>query len=371
MRQTFFPYYAKKFFVNLFLFLLVNGFAVGQEIYQLPVKNYDETKVPRGRLVLVKEINSDYDDKILLATPTSITADNEGAFYAYDSKLKRISKFDKKFAFVTSFMSRGRGPGEDSGNDMGFDKIDYSPSGQICVCDVFNNKVIFYSKSGKLFKEVRLDRAARTPFRPVMDRNGNLYIFSHGGGIVDQLSPKMDLIHTYLYDKLNGNFVIYKPGLAKKMPTWILTRSTLINTFYDVAQNNQLIIYLSHPSTLYIFKDKKQVLQKNIFIQTEMEMLRKQGEKEIAIAKKFNRDSTAGYGMFNSLFVDRDDDNYFYMAGNFGKVNIYKFDIKKAELVKIINSKDERLYFVEKRNNYFYGLSDKTGNIVIYKEEVK
>ncbi len=370
----------KVFFIPL-LFLLATGIALGQKLERLPPATHSEVGVECSQLVKVKEINSSYDDDILLARPISLTVDGSGNFFVYDGMLKSVAKFDKNFRYLTSFMRGGRGPGETAagmGMEMGFYKIYYAPDSKIYVSDPLNNKVIVFSPAeGKHLKDIRLDKSGRLAFSPVVDSRGHLFAMNGMGRIIDELdiNNNMKLVRTYLDDSLNDNFPIYRPGLDSRAPKQlarkIFAQSGLSFNYYDVTRDNQLLIFLANPSTLYIFKEDKLVLQMKIFIQSEMERMRDLALGEIERAKKDKYGRSGYISMFRSFFIDKDDDRYFYLCGNMDKMNLYKFSTVGGKLVKILSYSQKNLVILTKRNNLFYGFSGDNGNPIIFKEDNK
>ncbi len=369
----------KSLSILLFLFLLDTCLVVGQELYKLPAPTHSEKGLPCSSLVLVKEINSSYDDDVILARPIALTVDASGNIFVYDSMLKRISKFDKNFKYITNFMKGGRGPGESGGGggmEMGFYKIYYAPDSNIYVSDPLNNKIIIFSTAGVHLKDIRLDRSGRVPFCPVVDRRGHLYALNGKGKIIDELdiNSKMKLICTYLDDSLNNNFIIFKPKLSSRIPKQIaeifFSRSDLFMNYYDVTRDNQLLLFLANSSTLYVFKGMKLVFQTNVFIHSEMEKMQNEAVALIKRAKKSKGGALSYSNMFKSFFIDKDDDRFFYLCTSFDMLNLYKFSVRGV-LVKTLSYPEKHLLIVTKRNNLFYGFSGENGNPVIFKEENK
>lgn len=366
----------------LVIVLSTGNLCLAQEILDIPKPIQFEEHAPCSRLVLVKKMPLDIDDHHFLAFPRSITIDDENAIYIYDARLKSIFKFDEKYKFITRFLKQGQGPAEVSGADMGIDKIYYSPDGNLYVRDVHNDKLIQFTKSGKHVKDIKLNRVMDSleTFSPVVDRKGFIYAFSLSGGIVDKMDPHMNIVHSYLNQEMNRNFVIFKSAIEASLKNtpfpdmWL--RPANENTAYDVTKDSQLVIYLKRSSRFFIFNGKRLVRQFDVLLKEAMENFRiravelvKKSEKEPNRGKY--RDVTFLY-MFGAFFLDKDDGRYFYLQGlnERERLILYKFNLK-GQLVKVLTGSQKGVYFLTKRNHLFYGLESPQANPIIFKEENK
>lgn len=373
----------------LCLFFFANGFTVGQKLEKLPLATHFEVGLQCSQLVKIKEISSNYDDDVLLARPTALTVDSEKNLYIYDNMLVKISKFDKNYRLISSFMRSGRGPGESAGGmtaEGGTHKIYYAHDSNLYVSDPLNNKVIVYSPTdGKHLKDIKLDKYGRDPFNPVVDSRGHLYALNNTGGIIDELdlNNKMTLIHTYLDGRLSNNCLIFKRKYAEVLPKDVLKRMSyrpeLSDVGYDVYRDNQLIVFLFNPSTLFIFKDQKLMLERNIYIQSVMDNYRKVAVKFLDGQKRIphERKKFMGFSpmtMFITFFVDKDDDRFFYLTEFYENLNVYMFN-QRGDLIKVLSYPtcypDKQVFLYAKRNNLFYGLIGVDRNPIIFMEEKK
>ncbi len=79
----------------------------------------------------------------------SIQVDDHENIYALDMKEIKIKVFDKNGEFVRSFGKKGQGPGE-IGTPI---RMEMTPSGNLVIYDMGNNKFIFFSLDGTCLKE--------------------------------------------------------------------------------------------------------------------------------------------------------------------------------------------------------------------------
>jgi len=358
--------------ICLALYLGVSCF--GKVIFiEEPKITHTEKNVPVSELVVKKIIESDYDDNVFFAKPVSLVSDEAGGIYIYDYVLKTILKFDKNFKFERRFVQEGRGPGEISSMGSGFHKLYYTPkpTGKLFIRDNMNKKISIYSPKGKHIEDRRIGEIYRRPFQPVVDGEGNYYMTSVDGGIVDKYSPDMTKLHTYLDEKLNHKFVVYKPYFDHKRFTDYFTPS-IENTFYDVVAGKRLIIYLSRPSTVFVFKEKSLERQFNILLESPIRVFRQRMEERREKLSKMGRRLTSRAKMFSSFIIDKDDEQHFYLTGinEEQRLRCYKFNFE-GKLIEISMTKIlYKCVIFEKRNNYFYGLSPSDGRIYIFKKEV-
>jgi hypothetical protein len=368
-------------FIICIILMLANNMNQAQELLQMPIPTHSEDGIPCGRLILEKEFKPDINEDLFFARPRSITVDDENSIYFYDAILKTVLKFSSDYQFEAQFLKSGRGPGEVSGMDPGIDKLYYSQDGHIYICDIHNDKLIQFSKSGKYIDDIKLNMITRrvSLFLPVVDSLGSLYTYSLHGGIIDKLSKKMILQHTYLDKELNRKYVIFKSAeekAEKSLPipsTWLEPRSG--NVSYDISLDNRLVIYLKRSSTFYVFEGKKQLYKFDILLPSPMESFRNRAIKLIKkrIKKKKHKYPIVDYlYMFGSFFLDRDDSRFFYLQveEEERQFKVYQFNLQ-GKLVKIFSSPRKGIYLLTKKNNRFYGLASPDGHPVIFKESKK
>jgi hypothetical protein len=317
-------------------------------------------------LKLVKQITEEIDDEHFFARPRYLVPDDEGNLFVFDSGMAKIIKLDRNFGFVTMFLKQGRGPGEIVNILKGAPNLDFSPNGLLHISSPSNRKVIAFTKNGKFVREIA-NRDSFPPhiYRPAVDAEGRVYTLSTRGGAVDVYTPKGEFIKTLLDKNAYNRLVIYEasPYMASR-----LAEAGYDNTMYDTLPGNRFIIYVTNTSTIYIFKDLKlerqfDLLPKELLTNYKTvvsKQMKKYGPKEM---------ENTFIPFFKLFFVDKDDDNFFYVDVPLRPHGLYKFNLK-GELVTVLQAL-ERGWFMAKRNGLFYGIRAKEGRVFAYKEEKK
>jgi hypothetical protein len=344
------------------------------------IKNPRPTHVEKNivKLELVKEIPLDFSEDHFFARPMAITLDDEGNMYVFDGILKKIFKFDRTFKFVKAFGQTGQGPGEMLGVDMGLQKLYFSKDGNLYVGDYGNRKIIVFNKEGEHLRDIRLASPRRSAFLPVVDVNGNYYILAHEDAAVEMYDPKGVKLHTFLSKRHYNRFLVYKPKPPKfpfprlARDFWLLPNE--VNTLYDVLPGERFIIYITHSSTVYIFKNSRLVRQFDIWPEHALDLYREEIDRSNERARKHRKhkkeENSFYFSMLEPFFVDKDNEEIFYLNGHSygtGINMLYRFNTNGGLVNVLAAGKSVR--FLAKRNHLFYGLSE--GNVVIFKEGEK
>ena len=339
------------------------------------IKNPTPTHIEKNfvELKLVKEIPADFSEEHFFARPAAITLDDEGNMYVFDGIIKKIFKFDGTFKFIKAFGQTGQGPGEILGVDMGLQKLYFSKDGNLYVSDYGNRKIIAFNKEGEHLRDIRIASPRRNGFLSVVDVKGNYYILADEDGAVEMYDRKGVKLHTFLSKRHYDRFIVYEPKppefrfprLARDF--WLLPNE--VNTYYDVLPGGRFIIYISHSSTVYLFKNSVLVRQFDIWPERAMDVYRKLIDRTIEQTNKSKKKNKSFYfSMLEPFFVDKDNEDIFYLNGRLddaGNSMLYRFDIESSLVNVLTTWKSVR--FLAKRNHLFYGLSD--GNVVIFREE--
>lgn len=349
----------------------------------VPKPTHFEKGVTPGKLRVVKEIKSDIDEDIFFARPWDICVSKTGFMYVFDLKLQKLFIFNEKFQYLGQFLEKGLGPGEIFPSYGSAIKCGIGPKQNIYLCNSRGDRLSLFTPLGKHIRDIKMNRIMHgfEPFPPVVDDNGFIYAYSVNGGIVDKYDQNMKLVHTYLDKKLNEQFLIYRPPFEEiskhsRFPIDIYFKAGGGTTAYDLTPDNQLVIYQYRTSTVYIFKDKKQVRHFDILLDKAINSYREKA-KEISIKQKkrlARKNSSASTiflpAMFDYFFVDKDAP-YFYLSyiAEDGNGFLYKFDLY-GKLVKRFSNLRKKYSVQTKRNGFFYGLSAPGWYPVILKEEV-
>ncbi len=365
--------------IVLAILTLCSLFLAAQEMLPLPKFNYIEKNMPRAKLVLVKEISSDFDSDLFFAVPKSICAGENGVFFVYDSKLMKIFIFDRFYQCIGTCLEKGAGPAEVlPKNNI---EINAGLDGNLYTCDTYGDKIIqFSAATGKYKKDFKLRRIhiTQSPFRPVVDKLGCFYVFSVNNGIVDKLDQNFkNVLHTYLDLNVNKKFLVFKPSfhpflMRGNPPRWVLP--DFFNTMCDVTNEGQLFIFSFRSATAFLFdKNNKLLKQFNIYIDRVLLAYKKDMEEMIETENKNSpgKINTLQSQIFLNCFLDRDEP-YFYLQLNGAGMVLYKFALT-GKLVRVITRAGENgsinATIQAKKNGLFYGLSIKEGNPMIFKEK--
>ncbi len=360
----------------LFLILWLPMYFWGQEFLAFPKPNLTEVGVKCSQLTLVKEISLDFDDELFFAVPQSLAVNKAGYLFVYDVKMASVFIFNNQYKCVGQCLKVGRGPGETPHprNKL----IATSRDGSLLICDGLGDKILEFSASSKLLREVKMNRIHQTamPFPPVIDNQGFIYAYSLNNAIVEKKDKKMNTIASFLDINLNGNFVVYQPALPYSEDNKYASAKrkrflspNLFNTMYDVTEDGQLFIFLHRSVTAFLFKNDKLVRKFSIYIDRILPKYKKSLQDTMKkIKKNTSREVISlGKNMFHACFLDRDAP-YFYLQLNDSQKPcfLYQFDMT-GKLICIIQNFERPAFFQAKRNGLFYGLSIDDNNPVIFK----
>lgn len=362
----------RVFYILVFIRVLffISAFPLhAQKIFNPKPKHFEKL-APKVELEVIKEISGELESDILIIRPRSLTVDDRGYLHIYDSMFKKIFIFNDHFKFVKSYARQGQGPGEFNGNDLGRGKLYFSGDGLIYAGDAPNYKIMGFTKSGTLKKEIRLERNNNHEFHTVVDAKGNYYVFNppSGNGIIDMYNAANKKVHTFLSRDRNEKFAVYEPKHPGGMwPKNTYTKPTIINTYYDVLPGNRLIVYLANPSTIFIFNEKKLEKQFSILPESGMAKYKKTISETLDSARK-----RGGHGgivnLLDYLFIDRDDEKYFYLnswVDESGRQKILKFNLS-GDLVQVLLTPPEKYCrILAKKNNLFLG--EFKGRVWVYR----
>jgi hypothetical protein len=318
-------------------------------------------------LQLVKEITGDIDDNHFFAKPVSLTVDNEGGIYFYDSKLKKIFKFNKHYKLECTFGRQGQGPGEFTGNDFGFKKIYYSNDGYIYVRAQFNGRILVYDKKGKHVEDIAMARVLKgKTFLPVVDEKKDIYALSSGNAAIDVYNKKMKLSDTLLERADYYRYLFYRVVNESKWSRTTNEMPNIFNTYYDVLPGDGLIVFLANSSRVFILKNRKVINQFDTWPDKSINAFKKRFvDKHVKNKKEVDFFTPH----VSNLFLDKDDPRFFYLVTYGG---IYKFDIT-GHLIHVLDVKVKNGYeMIAKRNGLFYAIGGRQENIKIFKiKEIK
>lgn len=360
--------FLKWTYVFVFLVFISFSASLSAELIKNPKPTHFEKKYTP--LELLTTIGDDDDDDVFLVRPTSLVVDDDGNLYVYDAMFKKIFKYDRDLQFVKFIGAQGRGPGEIHGGNWEMQKLYYGLDKNIYVSDLYNRKIIVFSREGVLIKEMRIHPAILDEFSPVLDKEGNYYAYMNNNGVIEKISPDDRVLKSYLTDAHMERFVLFEPKAPKhRLARRFWTGPSVQNTFYYILPDNRLFIYITNSSTMYLFKNDRLTAQYDLWPENAMKTSKYWMNEEEEIQAKNNKKFEKYIPMFYFVFIDQDRANTFYFVGNKeenGKAPIYSFN-DEGKLLEVFYT-DTLIAFHAKKNHRFYGVQ--LGKVFIY-EEVK
>ena len=351
--------YLKMYFL---LFLLTNLYSYSfpdLKIIKNPKPNIWEKKYVR--LFKFKTISEDLGNGNFLFWPCSLTIDEESNIYAYDKSQAKIFKFTKGFKLIKIFGRKGIGPGEFSGTGSHFHvTIKIGRDGKLYANDARGFKIIVFDLNGNHIKDFKIKRSW---FRLMLvDKNGNFYAPIMKKGLIGIFNKKMELIDTLIDNKEKYVYLFQTPSPEQLKFLYLIDFCS--NFIGDLTLNSSLIIYLLNSSKIFIIKNRRIVRQFSVL-----------PDKALKLAQKNIKEKKKWIPIFAKLFVDEDDNKFFYLVfSSRGKIKnsiyIYKLNLR-GELIKVLyvplRENESFPKFQCKKNGIFYALNE--GKITLYRED--
>ncbi len=305
----------------------------------------------------VRTISGDLGNDNFLFLPISMDIDNSDNIYVYDQFESKIFKLTNDFELVDKFLGEGQGPGEIT-KKGGFSSasIHVGRNEKLYVSNLTGIKIMELDLKGNFIKEKKFK--VNNPYL-LISKNGNYYLHSAERGIIDVFDKDFDYIDTLLNIKENYVYLFQKPETQK-------FRILLVTNFYrqfsaDLTLDSLLLLYLRNSSKLFIFKDNEIISEYNIYPKVALES-----------TKKNSKEYKTNINIFERIFADKDDENFFYLSNlsqyqTEKRFNLYKFNLK-GELIKVLFIDNKKPYpnIQFKKNGTFYAIEDE--KIVLYKE---
>jgi hypothetical protein len=346
-----------------------NRFKGAVHCIENPTPTHVEKEDEFVELVKIKEIQAEIDDEHFMVRPWFIAVNNEGKIFAFDRMIEKIFNFGNEqsnFKFIKTFGNTGQGPGE-YGRQYSVYGIYCSRDGYIFVSDRVNKKIIKFDAAGKHIKDFRVPPEAKTDggFLPVINTDGEYYVLSGTYCTLDvyNIHDRNLKKHFSLFGKdVCEQSVILK---TRKQDYRFWLSLSLGNSSYDILPDNRLIFYMNNTSTIYIYIQNRLVKKFNIWPKEALDVYRK---KIAERAKNLGKNGLLIVYMFNYFFMDKDDEDYFYLKGlgRFnGKFLLYRCDLD-GNLVKVLYTPFP-VRILAKRKGLFYGAYK--DSIYILKEE--
>lgn len=143
----------------------------GVEVVYNP-KNPDPPKDTATKISLREEfsIGKGKKEEEMFSELTFFAIDSKGQIYVLDSKESAVKVFDAQGKYLRSFGKKGQGPGE-MNQPVG---IQVTPSGEIVVEDIMNQRLVYFSAEGNFLKTVSTAKVLGLS-GIVFDSKGNIF----------------------------------------------------------------------------------------------------------------------------------------------------------------------------------------------------
>lgn len=357
----------------VFILFLFPGVALSQLAFKVikdPKPNLKEKNYTQ--LIKVGEIIDEIAKDEFLFLPSSVTMDNENNLFIYDLLQAKVLKFDSSLEFIKSFGGLGRGPGEFAGKGRGYEVfLNVTRDDRLLAHDMMARKISVFDTDGKFIKHI-LNTESRGPsfLKPFIDIDGHLVHQAFKDDRVDVFNDKGETLYSIMHRGKKKEILFIEDRVSKgaeeffkKMPFFYYGDELKMR----ITADGRLLLYFDYSATMHVvnLKDKKRTKTFRIW-----------PEKAIRIRRPMVEKNKIGYhSLFGELFLDRDQDDTFYLDFGLNEDNsrhyIYKMNLG-GDLIEVLYiSKEERSYlkFLLKQNNLFLArLGEK---IIIYKEEKK
>jgi hypothetical protein len=343
--------------------LLVTGVAfpdiIASKIYveKNPKPNMTEKYVP---LKLVKTIGPEITSDVLLYKPIDLTLDNEGNLYVFDRLQHRIIKLDQSLKFVRYIGRDGKGPGEFTKNRFSPVFINVGLDNKLYCSDGAAFKILVFDLKGNYITDYRINRAMI--HKPVVDKNGRLYLFSGD----DQTLLAKDQL---------GETIFELPIRAKDIYSTLFVRQNVFQNYFDLflsssfLETGDLLLYFSSSSKVFnVIGDK---------ISRNYRVLPKDRLNEYKQSvQKLGTKSKVVLPLFARIVPDGDNKGLYYLAGARSKEHnrslLYQLSLDgKLQKTYYVERHGESgaIWFMAKKNNMFYAKRSGDEVVEIYKEE--
>ena len=357
----------KRQCLGMLLVMAMASYALGMGFKVIDDPNPTHVEKEFVKLVKVKEIPPDINDRHFMAKPMSLAVANDGSFFVYDYLVRKIFKFTKQGDLVKVFGSVGRGPGE-FGKKPDQNWLYAGRHNNLFLSSHINRKVIEYDLNGTYVDEFILPSPeyARGGFVPVVSAKKEFYILHNSEHRIDAFKPRGNRLAKIqsLLEGVNRDWSVLLNVRDQDMYSW--RSGSMIDVLYDFGNKDRLLVYLTKTSTVYVFQDNQLLKTYNVWPQQALENYRAR------IAERANRlkgRERFVVRMFFKCFIDKDDPSHYYLTGSktSGKkeYRTYRLSID-GQLDKVLIS-DSPVLFHAKKNGIFYGIYK--GSIFLYKEE--
>lgn len=322
----------KVLFVTVLLFQAAGIFAGGTD--GLKVIRDPKPNMSEGRYIPLEEVGTvdeDLGNDNFIFSPFSFTSDRQKNVYVYDDLQKKIFQLDKDFKLLKSFGNKGFGPGEFSGGSgRNPVRLNIGADGHLYANDFRARKVIVFSPDGRYMNEYHYERNSNKVKRPIVDREGNLYIYTLSenrvtGFINQEKSPLVTMgplqdIFSFLYAR-----PAFLDNPQNRRYKYDLVSTALEMPMADMTPASRVIFFFPNSSTLYVLDKGKVIHRSELWPKDALEY----HKKNLPAVMKQSKDVVRN--MFINLFADDESETFYLQLGrneDKGINALYKFDLK-------------------------------------------
>ncbi|MCI0471197.1 MAG: hypothetical protein L0Y73_06025 [Candidatus Aminicenantes bacterium] len=271
------------------------------------------------KIELVKKVE-EIDNKNLryFSGINSVAVDKSGNYYIFDYTHCTIIKLDRDFRFVTTISRNGKGPGEFNCQPLRGDEVSIGLDEKLYLLNIVDKKIIKFTTAGGYIDDHKIEQFGLT--RVAADKDGNLYLPSVKGHIIDVHKPDMTYEKSFLPGNLLKSFLFYTPDPCVIYKHTSPSNSTLN---FDFLGSGDLVIANKYDLSITVL-DRKDGKIKNKFYawdeyilseyKVELNMAKKMAEKGamcpffLGISRMFIDDRDQICIMFN----DANNDAFIY-----------------------------------------------------------
>lgn len=373
----------KVLFILVFIVTIVAGLTASPlpsrppdykiECIKNPTPTHVEEKITE--LIIVKKFNYQPEGKRKFY-PCDITIDKVGNIYAYDIDIKNIYKFDRNYNFIKAFAGKGDEQGKFK-TGSGRNNIFLSKDGFFYASNKAGKKVMKFDLDGNFIKEWKINPEIfprrSVQFKAIVSPDGYFFAKNLWQCTMDvvNLKDKELKIHYRLlgpeaftralfvdFDNDNS-FIAYKS-------LWV--QFNFLNSDYNIAAGNRLLIYIGNDSTVYIFNGRKLEKKLRLWPKQALENVKNFYDE---MRKTPDYIGPRFWHPFRRIVVDPDNDKTFYMAHIKTLRSpwlLYHFDFD-GKLLEVLKAPVYTFDLIAIRNGLFYSTDGR--NIYIFKEKKK
>jgi len=340
----------------MMLILLFPCISMGKEIKVIkkPEPNCFGTE-NADQLILTESVEELPSDELrAFAKISSAAVDKQGNFHLFDFKHGKIITLDSELKFVSSFGSKGEGPGEF--RTARFLPPSFLTVGQdqhIYFAGFLSKKIKVFSLKGKFLGEFKVENSK--PFRSIVDNQSNIYIPSvKKGYLLDIYDENHKYSKSIISDQLRNTYLFFAPPACVQ---YRMKDPDSLNLDYEFLSNGDIVLANCFDLSVSIINRHTGKI-KHTFFAWEQYILDNYKSKLQKIYGDVKADKIpCGFSKaFTNMFVDNCDNIFISMIDIDKEIYIYQFS-SKGKLLKVYRVNDLEgfgLKFFHHRDETFY-----------------